>query len=289
MSPRGGTGLSSASGAQHQHHRLSVPTGADFRPFLLRQAHDSDCSHLGRDKTAEALHRRFYWPRMDIRKIHTRPVYAKPQGPLQPLPTPTKPFADIAIDFMSGIGTSQGFDRIMVTTDRFTKMVVLAPTTTNLDAPALASLFMKYIYPRFGLPATIVSDRDTLFTLKFGANCNTAIKMKLSTPLLPTTMAYPSAASKPFGTYCARSGIATTRPGLQNLDAVVVRCWYHAAPTRIVLGRGDSEVVPWRHLHARPRAARACHLGGRWQGLSCLTFAGESGLAIAEVDIQPFL
>ena len=68
------------------------------------------------------------------------------------------------MDFIVGLPTtSRGHDAIWVVVDRLTKMCQLVPTKTTVKTPKLARLFMDNIYRLYGLPASIVSDRDRKF------------------------------------------------------------------------------------------------------------------------------
>jgi hypothetical protein len=72
------------------------------------------------------------------------------------------------MDFITKLPCSkQGHDAILVVVDPLTKMGHFIPTTSNVDAPGVASLFFTYIFKHHGLPKSIVSDRDPKFTSNF--------------------------------------------------------------------------------------------------------------------------
>ena len=76
----------------------------------------------------------------------------------------------------------------MVTvTDRLTKMVHLIPTVTTASAPDLAKLFITHIFRLHGMPAVLVSDRDSRFTSKFWQ----ALMTQLGTKLAMSTAHHP--------------------------------------------------------------------------------------------------
>ena len=54
--------------------------------------------------------------------------------------------------------------------DRLTKMCRFVPTKTTIKTPELARLFVDNIYRLYGLPASIVSDRDRKFDSHFLEN-----------------------------------------------------------------------------------------------------------------------
>ena len=50
-----------------------------------------------------------------------------PAGLLHPLPIPTRPWADISLDFVTGLPSSDGSTTILTLVDRFSKMVHFVP------------------------------------------------------------------------------------------------------------------------------------------------------------------
>ena len=56
---------------------------------------------------------------------------------------------------------------IFVVVDRFSKMAHFIPLTREASAKTVARVFFKEVVKYHGLPATIVSDRDTRFTGNF--------------------------------------------------------------------------------------------------------------------------
>ena len=72
------------------------------------------------------------------------------------------------MDFVDGLPkTRRGSDSIWVVVDRLTKTAHFIPINSNRNANKLAQLFVKEIVRLNGIPKTIVSDRDTLFTSRF--------------------------------------------------------------------------------------------------------------------------
>ena len=51
--------------------------------------------------------------------------------------------------------------------DRLTKQALFIPTTKSMSAPDVAALFLQHIVRVHGLPETLVSDRDPVFTSHF--------------------------------------------------------------------------------------------------------------------------
>ena len=51
--------------------------------------------------------------------------------------------------------------------DYFTKYKILIPAKTTDDALQFVQNYLTYVFPYFGLPGTIVSDRGSTFVAKF--------------------------------------------------------------------------------------------------------------------------
>ena len=90
-----------------------------------------------------------------------------PAGLLDPLPIPSRPWESISMDFIVGFPKVDGFGSIMVVVDRFSKYGVFIPATKNCPAEEAAQLFFKNVVKYWGLPQSIISDRDGRFTGKF--------------------------------------------------------------------------------------------------------------------------
>ena len=69
------------------------------------------------------------------------------------------------MDFITGLPLSSGCDEVWVIVDRFTKMAHFIPLAVGGKTAAdLARIFAKEVWRLHGLPADIVSDRDSRFT-----------------------------------------------------------------------------------------------------------------------------
>jgi hypothetical protein len=95
-------------------------------------------------------------------------VIAKPttkkQGIYTPLPTPDRSWESISMDYMSGLpSTKRGNDCVFVVVDRFSKMAILAACKKSITIEATTKLFFERVWVHFGIPQTIVSDRDNWF------------------------------------------------------------------------------------------------------------------------------
>lgn len=74
----------------------------------------------------------------------------------------------MALDFITKLPLSQGYDSILTITDHScTKMVQFIPCCETITAKDTAHLFLDSIFRHYGLPHKIISNRDARFTSKF--------------------------------------------------------------------------------------------------------------------------
>jgi hypothetical protein len=83
------------------------------------------------------------------------------------------------MDFVSPFPESNGCDYLWVVICCLTSMVHLVPIKTTMTASKLAWLYMHEIIRLYGLVETIVSDRDSKFTLRFWRETHKLLGMKL--------------------------------------------------------------------------------------------------------------
>ena len=150
--------------------------------------------HLGLTKVLERIEAFYYWPKLresvksfirtcDACQRNSIDNQCSP-GLLHPLSVPDSPLTDIEMDFAEMPLSVEGFDFLLVIVDRLTKFTVLSPCHKADSIDTIASIFIRDWYKRFGLPGSIVSDRDTRFTSEFWtAVCRILkIDLKMSTP-----------------------------------------------------------------------------------------------------------
>jgi transposase InsO family protein len=184
--------------------RLYVPPVRAIREELLKRNHDDPyAGHFGATRTAELLRRKYHWESMDsdvaeyVRSCDicqkTKVKRHMPYGEMHALPRPSRPWQEIALDFMSGIPLSMrdgvAYDAILVVVDRFSKMALYYPVKKSITAVETANLLIDTVFTRYGFPAGIVSDRDPRFTSAFWSElCYWAkVKRRLSTAFHPQT------------------------------------------------------------------------------------------------------
>lgn len=71
------------------------------------------------------------------------------------------------MDFVERLPASRGRTAIMVVVDRFSKFAHFIPLQHPFIAPKIAQVFFEEIFSLYGLPKSIVSDRDRIFLSSF--------------------------------------------------------------------------------------------------------------------------
>lgn len=187
-------------GCLYYKGRIVLPATSSWIPRLLEEFHCTPVGgHSGAYRTYRRLAASIYWKGM---MKHTQQFVAEclvcqknkydtlaPAGLLQPLPIPTAVWEDIAMDFITGLPRSYGFDGIWVVIDRFTKYAHFIGLKHPFTAKSLAGIFAKEIVRLHGVPRSIVSDRDSIFLSIFWTEFfdKWGTKLRMSTAYHPQT------------------------------------------------------------------------------------------------------
>ena len=78
---------------------------------------------------------------------------------LHPLKIPKQPWKKISINIIGPLSKSNRKDAIVIIVDRFTKMIHLKATTTNVSSEEIAKIYWDKIWKLHGVPRTILSNR----------------------------------------------------------------------------------------------------------------------------------
>ncbi|GBG60668.1 hypothetical protein CBR_g11892 [Chara braunii] len=154
--------------------RLCVPNRESLRSLFLGECHDAT-GHFGYKKTAANLLQRFWWPMMmrdaqlyvETCQVCQRgkPRTQAPLGLLKPLPILERPDESLSMDFMETLVTTRSRMRhIFVIVDRFSKYARLIAMPETAKTEYVIRLSKDNWVRDFGLPKSIVSDRDVRFT-----------------------------------------------------------------------------------------------------------------------------
>ena len=169
----------------HQFHdilffkgRIILGKNSKLKDQVLQALHDSPSGgHSGYQANLKRIKRDFYWKGMHkdtkqyIRACDTcqwhKYLTTTPAGLLQPLPFPEKPCEYISMDFIEGLLPSKGKTVILVVVDHFTKYRHFVPFYHPYTRTKVTSTFISNVLKLHGVPKTIVSDRDAMFTGEF--------------------------------------------------------------------------------------------------------------------------
>jgi hypothetical protein len=78
------------------------------------------------------------------------------------------PFETIALDFITKLPKSQGYDSILTVTDHdCTKAAIFIPCREEINTEGMAAFYIQHVFAHFGLPQKVISDRDPWFVSKF--------------------------------------------------------------------------------------------------------------------------
>ena len=121
-------------------------------------------------------------------KVNTNPK--KPAlYPITAEPNAT-PFQTITLDFIVKLPISEGYDSILTITDHdCSKAAIFLPCNETITAPEVAKLYATHVFPHYGLPQKVISDRDPRFASNFTREMckNLDIKQNISTAYHPQT------------------------------------------------------------------------------------------------------
>ncbi len=102
----------------------------------------------------------------------------------------TLPFETFTLDFITKLPESDGYDTILTIVDHdCSKAAFFIPCKETIDAKGVAALLAKTLFPHYGLPRQVISDRDAQITAKLIKEwCNTlGIEQNISTAYHPQT------------------------------------------------------------------------------------------------------
>jgi hypothetical protein len=128
-------------------------------------------------KTYDRFKRSFFWDGMkqDVHNFGTecdvcqcnKGETIKSLGTLQPLPISPSIWWDISMDFITGLPKSSNKSIIMVVVDHFSKYAHLCSLQHPFTTSTMSQLVMDRVFNLYGMPHSIVSDRDPTFTSNF--------------------------------------------------------------------------------------------------------------------------
>ncbi|GJR95358.1 putative reverse transcriptase domain-containing protein [Tanacetum coccineum] len=190
-----------SDGTWYYLDRIWVPLKGKVITLIMDEAYKSKYFvHPGDDKMYYDLRDRYWWHVMkkDIAEyvskcltcLKVKTERQRPSGLLQQPEIPVWKWEGIAMDFVTKLpGTNSGLDTIWVIMDRLTKSAHFLPMHEDYKMERLARLYLNEIIARHGVPISIISDRDSRFTLRFWQSMQEALgtRLDMSTAYHPQT------------------------------------------------------------------------------------------------------
>ncbi|KAK3553596.1 hypothetical protein QTP70_005767, partial [Hemibagrus guttatus] len=200
-------------------NRIFVPP--QFRLQVMQWVHEAPSSgHPGIQRSTQLVRHRFWWPSLtsDVEEhvracstcAQTRTSRQLPEGLLEPLPIPQRPWSYLSVDFLTDLPDSGGHTAVLVVVDRFSKGCKLIPLKGLPSAMQTAEALFLHVFRNFGLPEDIVSDRWSQFTSRvWGSLCaRLGIGVSLSSGYHPQSNGQAERLNQEIGrflrSYCSR-------------------------------------------------------------------------------------
>lgn len=158
--------------------RMYVPDDEVLRKELIRDYHEpAFAGHFGAEKTYASIKQWYYWPKMreqvyefckTCMSCQLNKPTACPPVMAVPLEVPDSPWRHISMDWVTELPRSyEGHDAILNVVDRFTKWAIVIPCNKTQSAVQMATALFQHVFGVFGIPESIVSDKDTRLTADF--------------------------------------------------------------------------------------------------------------------------
>ena len=170
---------------------------------VLRETHDSPIGgHPGISNTWNLIKRKYQGPGLHkfveqyvkgcARCQENKPHTNLKKALLQPfdIHIDEGPFKYVSMDLIMDLPLSEKYDCILTIIDQgCSKATKFIPCNKTIDGKGIANLYLRHLYPLFGIPKRIILDRDPRFTSHFSHSLCKAldIKQNLSTAFHPRT------------------------------------------------------------------------------------------------------
>jgi len=167
--------------------RICIPEDDEMKKMILEEGHRSSLSiHPGATKMYHDLNKLFWWSglKRDVAQFvysclicqKSKAENQKPAGLMTPLDMPEWKWDSISMDFVTSLpNTPKGNDVIWVVVDRLTKLAHFILINITFPVAQLAEIYIRDTVKLHGVPSSIVSDRDPMFTSRFWKSLQEAL------------------------------------------------------------------------------------------------------------------
>jgi hypothetical protein len=154
--------------------RIVLPPHHQLRRDMIEYYHNTPTAgHDGRDETIQKVSRNLWWPGVNtwvtnfVKGCATcqqnKNLTHRKKTPLYSFPAATSPFPfkEVALDLITQLPKSNGYDAILTIVDQgCSRAAVFLPCKTTITGEEVATLYLENVYRWFGLPTKVISDRD---------------------------------------------------------------------------------------------------------------------------------
>ena len=160
------------------NRQIYIPNNRKIWEQVLHENHNlADVSHSEQTRMLEQIKQNYWWPEIkeDIKKYiqgyfkyqQNKVQHQKKVEELHLLEILQGPWQEISIDIIGPLPKSNGKDTIVVIVNRFTKMIRLKATITNISLEKIAKIYQNKIWKLHRVPKKILSNREPQFTSRF--------------------------------------------------------------------------------------------------------------------------
>jgi len=168
-------GYSLQTGLIRFKDKIWIGSNSALQTKLIAALHSSAVGgHSGQLATYHRVKKLFSWKglKKDVEEFvkqclvcqQAKHLNTHSPGLLQPLPIPQGVWRDISLDFIEGLPKSDGHEVILVVVDKFTKYAHFFALKHPYSAITVAKVMYDGVIKLHGMPQTMVSDRDKVFT-----------------------------------------------------------------------------------------------------------------------------
>lgn len=162
------------NGILYFQNRLWVGNNVEVQQRFLLIYTAAVGGHSGIHVTYQRTKQLFAWPRLLATVTQfvqacfvcqqAKYEHVRYPGMLQPLHVPDHAWQVVSLNFVEGLPKYTSLNCILVVVDKFSKYNHFVPLAHPFTAPDVAEAYMQHIHRLHGLPQSLISDRDRIFT-----------------------------------------------------------------------------------------------------------------------------